>query len=1740
MVFGSICPALADDTIWQTLSTPSTSYEVHVVSNGSLGNGFPDRALSYDTDSGLITDLYVVDTATGQAVEIPLARNLVTLAQTAYKSPALRNVALSAQVAIPGADVREVSTPYPLLTSYYFSNFFVNSFVRDGITGGLDDASKRAELYALLLFDMAVQPDLADKPGDAARYQSVLDGALGVQEFVDLMGNEITALEVGNELDQIPWSKYKAAVRALSEKSNRFFELPKDTVDPTPLDKLTTVLDGIDDAAWLTGTVARTLLIETLAQERGQLRMAILQDFVARAKAAGSVDPALEQGVALAQQRLDAFTDEYFGKLFNIMWTAISEDAGGVLRLSKYSKYLVQAFFGKAAAATFASVAQPWILSFQTYLAIREQEDRARVASLAATLERQLFESYGLEHHRSAIDQGSSLNAEEIQAFAELYQMSWYLAARHYDDTYESLGNKISFIYGSGIDLFTGGSYSAQLEELSRLLERNRTVAWRIAPTTYLATYPVFSDFSPQEPEADWLIPLVGHDIPQGPTIRPEKLLGVCITLPFDPDGTPATLEGMHVRFEPRDCSDATGSQAWECGPDDPDGECTARVQLFWDDDRDPTNSDCSNRSGPCPIPGAEALNPRRGAFLWRAADDGLPRGSYYLFARIVDNDQSDESYSDGFYEFIDPIYEADHWSVVARTIEEGALADGDGIPEVGEQIEVTLYLQNTSGRVLQGPTIDNVRFRGEAARHLTRGDWDYSIPADRELSAVLQDESWTLDADPDEIVVAQKRLSIWVGQTSPTDIPLLAALEYWDRDNPTDPQYRRIQEIAFDVTVSDGSATPTFRCDHTDLVGDTDGDGVFESGERGSFTATLCNDGGWEGQQVRGVFESPPPIGRWSDDDAGYPDLNPTECQPSDDDFALRTEPSECGPLNLPMEVTFNGGSSQTGLSCPQTVTCVPFQSIQDDQDAGTVAAGDPAHASISITNIGAATLEITSISEVSGATDVSVDSFPATLAAGASGSIDITIDTTGHSPGRSSRTFRVESNANNTDEREAIVYFGVSDGAVAQQLTSLAVGSDGPDLSGDLAVFVRGGDVYVINGRTLEETRVTETGATETDPRIDGTRVVYERLTATGADVYLYDLDSSTETRITDLEARQSDADVFGDTIVWEDQRDGNTTADVYRYVIGQSSLNGEVLVNLGANVAAVDPRIEEDYVGYIIRSYSSQYSYNPDMGYLSRSDGALHSAGLLDNDPCNMGNRFDLFGNRVAFECDCGAACGDEDMIYTLNMATGSSPVRLTCDAGLDDAHEEPAIVGSDVLYEINRDLYRVSLAGSCQTEVPVEVGTQSTTDPAADPRTGAYVFLDDRTGSRQLWGVFPPPPVEAGITSLFFEDSELFQEAVHDYQVDVRNFGTEDLVNVAGTIEDGGVEIDSVVVTSLPAGQKATLQRSWSTGGAEAGEHTLTARLNPPPTGDADSADDQRSVVVELLDDDTTGPQISGVTVGPVSGGDGDPYIEDDEGVEVAWLATDQHGVGESHATLGSADYPGVSVGGDAYVATLPAQVAGEYQVTISAIDADDSPAATDPPTMRDFTVFPASPVVVSMNPADGATGIDPRTALAVTFSVEMDPGSVNSSTVKVSNDSSGVVPAGITYDAGNHQAVIQPSASLLPFTTYTLVVEGGATGVRDIRQNPLPATESSTFTTGETPQSCVDTLTLSAEVVSASKTYEACTEIRAGSDFRVESPATVELRAGQRVVLESGFSVGTGGGLRIVIDPTIQP
>ncbi len=116
-----------------------------------------------------------------------------------------------------------------------------------------------------------------------------------------------------------------------------------------------------------------------------------------------------------------------------------------------------------------------------------------------------------------------------------------------------------------------------------------------------------------------------------------------------------------------------------------------------------------------------------------------------------------------------------------------------------------------------------------------------------------------------------------------------------------------------------------------------------------------------------------------------------------------------------------------------------------------------------------------------------------------------------------------------------------------------------------------------------------------------------------------------------------------------------------------------------------------------------------------------------------------------------------------------------------------------------------------------------------------------------------------------------------------------------------------------------------------------------------------------------------------------------------------------------------------------------------------------------------------PTVAAFSPANGATNVAINAVATVTFSEAMTASTINATTVTLM-DGSATVAASVTYNAATNTATLTPNSGLSNARTYSVVVKGGASGVKDVAGNALAANATASFTTTAGPDVTPPTVT----------------------------------------------------------------
>jgi Domain of unknown function (DUF4082)/Bacterial Ig-like domain len=95
-----------------------------------------------------------------------------------------------------------------------------------------------------------------------------------------------------------------------------------------------------------------------------------------------------------------------------------------------------------------------------------------------------------------------------------------------------------------------------------------------------------------------------------------------------------------------------------------------------------------------------------------------------------------------------------------------------------------------------------------------------------------------------------------------------------------------------------------------------------------------------------------------------------------------------------------------------------------------------------------------------------------------------------------------------------------------------------------------------------------------------------------------------------------------------------------------------------------------------------------------------------------------------------------------------------------------------------------------------------------------------------------------------------------------------------------------------------------------------------------------------------------------------------------------------------------------------------------------------------------------PTITAVSPANAATGVAVGANTTATFSEDMAPTTITTSTFELRDQNNALIPAAVSYNATSRVATLNPTANLAAGMTYTATVHGGPAGVKDVALNPL--------------------------------------------------------------------------------------
>ena len=117
-----------------------------------------------------------------------------------------------------------------------------------------------------------------------------------------------------------------------------------------------------------------------------------------------------------------------------------------------------------------------------------------------------------------------------------------------------------------------------------------------------------------------------------------------------------------------------------------------------------------------------------------------------------------------------------------------------------------------------------------------------------------------------------------------------------------------------------------------------------------------------------------------------------------------------------------------------------------------------------------------------------------------------------------------------------------------------------------------------------------------------------------------------------------------------------------------------------------------------------------------------------------------------------------------------------------------------------------------------------------------------------------------------------------------------------------------------------------------------------------------------------------------------------------------------------------------------------------------------------------TVTAPTPMVITVSPANSATGVSTGISVSATFNESMNATTINTNTFQLSGAGTSVA-ATVSYSSTTQTATLVPTQPLAYSTTYTATIVGGSNGVQDPNGNLLPTNYLWSFTIQAAPGTC---------------------------------------------------------------------
>ena len=521
-----------------TLRTQSTEMLADLSTRPLLeSSDRPDLRYIYATgpDDQVVTDQELLDF-------------LVLLAQSARKTP---NVNLGdREWLIHPFDLKEpnleVTSSLNVEAPDAVARWWLDCFVSVGYwvvpfywVSGIMWEGHRSDIHAEVILDAVLQPDFADALADDPRLLARLDTCLTLQEVV-IPAYLLTALRITGRTapPDVVWMDLTTLIDRIGQAAGHLNWGKYFTI-------LSTAVSTANKVQTIKADAARHLLLKALADAEADQRLEAIEWAVAQMSGA---DPALVAGVAAARARFDRVTDEHYQRLAAVLDASTNQ---GLVEWGMFTAHMVAEFSGLKVViggtkVGVGKILLPYSLAWSVNKGIRDQSYEAQRCCLAATLQRQLFNTSVLPSLRAILTGQSPINDQDAKHVAHLLQINGYISYYFYD-RYLSIGNNtLSSLMGNVWDILLAGT---PYDEFIDDLEESRTAALGeaglLAGPKYLTTHANPVDTTATDAEYEWLLSLTT-------TERQDPCIPYVVPLDADFAWAPQPPErGQSVTFAP-------------------------------------------------------------------------------------------------------------------------------------------------------------------------------------------------------------------------------------------------------------------------------------------------------------------------------------------------------------------------------------------------------------------------------------------------------------------------------------------------------------------------------------------------------------------------------------------------------------------------------------------------------------------------------------------------------------------------------------------------------------------------------------------------------------------------------------------------------------------------------------------------------------------------------------------------------------------------------------------------------------------------------------------------------------------------------------------------------------------------------------------------------------------------------------------------------------------------------------